>query len=427
MRRCLLGGLALVAIAAALPVTAQAATAPYVVVLKDTVTDPTTIDKNLEQKYGIAARFEYTRAVKGLAGDLNDNQLAQVQGDGAVAYVVPDATFQATGMANLAAGETSPPGIRRIGAATSTQVHAAANGAVAVLDTGIDLANADLNVASGTNCVKTGSTAQDDNGHGTNVAGIIGARNNGSTVVGVAPGTKLYSVKVLSNTGSGTLSQILCGIDWVKANAATLNIKVANMSLAGGGTDDLNCGNTNNDPEHKSICNATAAGVTFVAAAGNNGVDFAKTIPAAYKEVLTVTGMSDTDGKSGGVGAAPTCKTGEKDDSYGTYSNFAVSSAAQAHTIAAPGTCIVSDKPGGGTATYYGSSQAAPHVAGTVALCLGNGGLTGPCSGLTPASIINKIRADSASGATTSSGFAGDPLRPVTGRYYGYAVRAGIY
>src|SRR5262249_671822 len=148
--------------------------------------------------------------------------------------------------------------------------------------------------------------------------------------------------------------------------------------------NDNNCGNTANDAEHKAICRSVAVGVTYVVAAGNNAKAFNASIPADYPEVLTVTAMSDSDGISGAKGAVPTCTSGQKDDSYGTYSNYASSTAEQAHTIAAPGTCVVSDKPGGGTAIYYGTSQASPHVAGTVALCLGNGGVAGPCTGLAP-------------------------------------------
>ena len=109
----------------------------------------------------------------------------------------------------LAPGDTLPVGIERIAAATSTQAHGPSGVSVAVLDTGIDLANSDLNAVSGINCIKSGRTAQDDNGHGTNVAGIIAAKDQGAGVVGVAPGTKLYAVKVLGSTASGTLSQIL--------------------------------------------------------------------------------------------------------------------------------------------------------------------------------------------------------------------------
>jgi subtilisin family serine protease len=297
---------------------------------------------------------------------------------------------------------------------------------VAVLDTGIDLPNGDLNAVSGTNCVKSGRTAQDDNGHGTNVAGVIAAKNQGSGVLGVAPGTKLYAVKVLGSNGSGTLSQILCGINWVAANAAAQNIKVANMSFAGAGQNDNNCGNTNKDAEHQAICTATKAGVTFVAAAGNNGASFANYIPAAYPEVLTATAMTDSDGIPGGTGPAP-CISGQKDDAYATYSNYGVSATDQAHAIAAPGTCITSDNLGGGLSTYYGTSQAAPHVAGTVALCIADAGTPGPCSGLAPAQIVAKVRGDAAASATSANGFAGDPLNPVAGRYYGSLVTAAVY
>src|SRR5204862_6830892 len=128
--------------------------------------------------------------------------------------------------------------------------------------------------ASRKNCNRSGQTARDDNGHGTHVAGTIAARNNGAGVVGVAPATKLYAVKVVNAQGSGTDAQVICGIDWVTANAATLGIKVANMSLGGPGADDGNCGNTNADALHRAICNSVAAGVTYVVAAGNSSEDF---------------------------------------------------------------------------------------------------------------------------------------------------------
>ena len=419
--------LAIVYLGASSTPPASAGDPGYVVVLQDSVRNAAAEIGDLQRRDGVAPQLRYASALKGFSAQLTDQQAARLRGEPAVAYVLPDVTFQAAGMQSVIAGDAVPVGIRRVGAATTTLAHGAANSAVAVLDTGIDLANADLNAISGINCVKKGSPAQDDNGHGTHVAGIIAGRNNGSGVVGVAPGTKLYAVKVLGSNGSGTLSQVLCGIDWVSANAAGLNLAVANMSLTGGGADDGNCGRSNNDPEHQAICKSTTGGVTYVAAAGNGSTALAGSIPAAYREVLTATAMSDSDGASGGLGAAPSCKKGERDDSYATYSNYAVSVSDQAHTLAAPGTCVVSDKRRGGTAVYWGTSQAAPHVAGAVALCLGSGGAAGPCAGQTPAQVIATVRSDAAAAATVSDGFLGDPLHPLSGRYFGPLVATAGY
>ncbi len=262
-----------------------------------------------------------------------------------------------------------------------------------MLDSGLDLANADLVARAGINCVKPGTAPQDDSGHGTNVGGIIGARNSGAGVTGVAPGTPLYAVKVLAKSGTGTLSQILCGINWVTANAAALGIRVANMSITGTGADDGACGNANGDSWHKALCASVAAGITWVVSAGNAGAGFEKTIPAAYPEVLTVTAMSDTDGLPGAKGKAPACKKGEADDRSAAFSNYAATAAAAAHAIAAPGTCVVSAKLGGGTSTYYGTSQAAPHAAGAAAACIGTRrGARAVRRALPPAGVIARLR-----------------------------------
>ena len=404
----------------------------YVVLYEDTVRDPSAETTARERRDGFRSRLRYGKAVKGFAAKLNARQVERLQADPEVATVTPDRVVRATG--TLATGETAPTGVRRMQAASGTTVRDASTANVAVIDTGVDLDHPELNVASGKNCVTAGAPADDDHGHGTHVAGSIAARNDGSGVVGVAPGTRISAVKVLAADGSGTTSQVICGIDWVtptRTDAEAANdIAVANMSLGGIGSPVATC-STTTDPQHKAICASTAAGVTYVVAAGNDGWDFdyapSPDTPAAYPEVLTVTAVSDSDGLSGATGGSPTCRSGEYDDRYASFSNYAATSGGAAHIIAAPGVCIRSTAMGGGTTTMSGTSMASPHVAGAVALCLGEAGGTAPCAGLTPAQVIAKVRSDAKAynDATTSFGFRGDPLRPVSGAAFGYLQFAG--
>jgi subtilisin family serine protease len=197
------------------------------------------------------------------------------------------------------------------------------------------------------------------------------------------------------------------------------------MSLTGKGTDDGNCGLTQKDPMHQAICASTAAGVTYVVAAGNDTVDIQQAKPAGYDEVLTVSGIADSDGQPGGLGQ-PTWCVGDPDDSPAVFSNFATLPGDRAHTVAAVAECVGSTANGGLYGSGSGTSFATPAVSGTVALCIASG----PCAGLTPAQIVRKIVADAAAYSTANLGygFTGDPLRPLaSGRYYGYLARAGLY
>ena len=178
-----------------------------------------------------------------------------------------------------ATAQSTPTGVDRAQADVSPT--AAIDGAdqrvdvdVAVIDTGVDLDHPDLNVnrSGAKNCTLFGlGSADDDHGHGSHVAGTIGALDNTTGVVGVAPGARIWPVKVLNAAGSGTTADVVCGIDYVAAHAD--QIEVANMSLGGGGEDDGNCGATNDDAQHAAICEAVANGVTFVVAAGNDSAD----------------------------------------------------------------------------------------------------------------------------------------------------------
>jgi subtilisin len=374
-----------------------------------------------ERRDGVQARRVFRTALKGYSAKLTQAQVRALRADPQVASVEPNRIVHASD--TLASGESVPTGVARMGAASSSSgtANPASSAAVAVIDTGIDLGHPDLNVGSGTNCVSPGSAPQDDNGHGTHVSGTIGATNAGAGVVGVAPATRVVPVKVLDSSGSGTWDQIICGINWVAAHAASDGIAVANMSLGGLGSslDNGACGATS--ALHQAICNATAAGVRFAVAAGNDGWAFPHStlpdVPAAYHEVITVTAYGDSDGLTGAAAAAPSCRSGEADDRYASFSNYSNNSTDNAHTIAAPGVCIASTWLGGGYNTISGTSMATPHVAGATALCVSSGACAGDTNA---ASLVGKLRS-----TNSAYGFSGDPFRPVSGRYYGYTAVAG--
>ncbi|XP_014680479.1 PREDICTED: subtilisin Carlsberg-like, partial [Priapulus caudatus] len=180
-------------------------------------------------------------------------------------------------------------------------------------------------------------------------------RDNDSGVVGVAPGARLWAIRVLDSNGSGSWSSVICGIDYVASKASTID--VANMSLGGPG----NAGSCTDGGMREAICNATSAGVTFVVAAGNESSDTATQAPAAYPEVITVSALADFDGIQGGVGS-PSCRYDE-DDSFANFSNYG-----DEVDIIAPGVCITSTWNDGSLVTISGTSMAAPHVAGAAAL-----------------------------------------------------------
>jgi subtilisin len=432
--------------------TATAAAAPYVVVLRDSA-DVDSTAAQYQRSFGAVVTARFSSALKGFAAQLSSSAVARLASDSRALFVEPDVTA-------VAAAETVPTGVARIQAQMDNQmdeplVSAQTSGGqpvnVAILDTGIDATHPDLSVAaSGVNCTNDRLAAYvDPAGHGTLVAGVVGARRDGSGIVGVAPDpTTLWSVRVLKKNGEGSISSIICGIDWATAthlDSDTGNdIAVANMSLVAKGSDDNACGMQNKDALHLAICRSVDAGVTYVAAAGNAGADLGNYVPAAYDEVLAATAMTDLDGKPGGLASSNgTCVPAKEtsrvaDDSATYFSNYA-SPADAGHTIAAPGVCITSTRAGGGYAVATGTSFAAPHVSGVVASVWASCMASGPCASLKPSDVSATVRNDVINAAAEFNvayslpglgfGFAGDPLHPLDppqpNKTFGYLVRAG--
>ena len=195
----------------------------------------------------------------------------------------------------------------------------------------------------------------DGNGHGTHVAGTAAARDNGSGVVGVAPGASLWGVKVLDDSGSGSIGSIVAGIGYVTDNAD--DIDVANMSLG------CEC---DSDALDKALTASAEAGVVYVAAAGNDNTDAEGFSPANHDDVIAVSAIADFDGKAGGADTDEDewCTTDfGGDDERATFSNYG-----EVVDLAAPGVCILSTYLDDGLAQASGTSMASPHVAGAAAL-----------------------------------------------------------
>ena len=267
-----------------------------------------------------------------------------------------------------------PTGIDRIDAeptSITTGSRPAINANVAVLDSGIDAHHPDLNV--GHQVYFRGTGPEDNCDHGTHVAGIIGAKDNLFGVVGVAAGVNLWNVKIMELSSSGicqpSWNSLINGLNYVAANS----IDVANLSW------NYNCGNNCfTDPYINEIKNlelyierVIEKGIIVVVSAGNDKINTDRVVPSFFQSVITTSALTDTDGKCGGIG--PHSKgwgtIGEKyrDDTLADFSNYGT-----AVDIAAPGVDILSTLPGGNYGEMSGTSMAAPHVTGSIAIIKSN-------------------------------------------------------
>ena len=229
----------------------------YIVVLNDYIQDPESVAQRIARFHRLELGHVYKRVLKGFSARIPENVLNTVKDDPDIAYVEPDRLVYAV-------SQTVPTGVDRIDAEFYGSPLVDAD--IAIIDTGIDLDHSDLNVVNSINCANWGSSCSnggdDGNGHGTHVAGIAAALDNDIGVVGVAPGARLWSVRVLNNNGTGYLSWIIKGIDWVTMHAH--EIEVANTSLSWSGYSAA---------ARTAIQNSVESGVVYFAAAGNDGKD----------------------------------------------------------------------------------------------------------------------------------------------------------
>ncbi|MBN2497277.1 MAG: S8 family serine peptidase [Deltaproteobacteria bacterium] len=324
----------------------------------------------LSKMHGIRPRRVYNDALMGFAARLSPAEVKALQAQPGVAFIQPDGIMFACEYRPV------PKGVNRADADLKPVAGIDFSDdevgvTVAIIDTGIDLDHADLNVIGGKDfCSLDGDNGGDDlAGHGTHCAGIVGARDNGIDfdyglggnergIVGMAPGTPLFSARVLDDEGAGTISDILAAINWLAGCVSSSdpgcdgaeNTRVANMSL-GCACSNPYCWCGQNNALRNALNGAMSAGITFSIAAGNDTANVGtwsscQFSPACFDEPIVVAAMTDFDGARGELSTCPgDCGyTNNTDDETASYSNYG-----SQVDIIAPGTCIESTYHTGGT------------------------------------------------------------------------------
>lgn len=363
--------LTLVACSVALGAAGREEMGSYIVALKNSVWEPGAVGQEQADRYGGQLGFVYHYGPIGYSVTLPEDAVAALSRDPRVRAVRPNHEGDVLG------AQTPSTGIKRIFAFANKALqfdetnNRVVNADVAVIDSGFKF-ESDLNVLKRTYCNEVEKVSKckdgegdDSTGHGTEVASVAGAIDNNEGVVGVAPGVRLWSVKVFDP--SVTEAEIVAGINYVTSHAS--EIEVANFSIE---CSALPCTRT---AAREAITKAVEAGVVFVVIAGNLAKDAKESAYASHPDVVTVSGIADYDGKPEAKSASawiPSCsfekmkgdteKYGE-DDNLASFSNFGA-----VVSVAAPAVCIRVLKIGGGIGFNSGTSFAAPEVAGAAAI-----------------------------------------------------------
>lgn len=380
-----------------------------IVSFKDDVANPAAAATALMQSAGGHVGHVYQHALKGFSATLPVAAVEGLSHNPLVKAIETNQVVQAYGWPS-GTPYVVPHGVDRIDADLSAAQSDWSDVDVAIIDTGIDPDHPDLNVSeTGVHFftrftgppnkrIGTDDNFADDAGHGSHVAGIVGALDNDFGVVGVAPGATLWGVKVLDSGGYGTVADIAKGIDWVVTHNRDNDndIEVINMSLGLQGTSSV---------LRTAVQSAVDAGIVVVVAAGNDGQDIYGPdgifdtaddfIPAAYPEAMTISAMVETDGIPGGFG--PGTLDGP-DDSFAAFSNYSSSSAID---LVLPGVNLWSAWYDGSYVQLSGTSMAAPHAAGLAARYVAENGPATDALGVAAvrqALIANAIAQDDSSG-----------------------------
>ena len=248
--------------------------------------------KEIRQSIASGDVTGFRAAFDGFAATLTESEVAKLRASSEVRWIEPVIERYAVAQTRNTSGQTMPYGVNLVQApdAWAGQRLDAVN--VAVLDTGIDYRHPELAAyyAGGYNVFKSDATPLDDGGHGTHVAGTIAAADNNVGVVGLAPGVRLWAVKVLNGAGAGNTGTIVGGIDWVVEKK---------KEVGGNWIINLSLGSPTASPaEREAVNRATAAGILIVAASGNESTHLAKApviYPAAYPSVIAVGAIDETE------------------------------------------------------------------------------------------------------------------------------------